>query len=297
MVVSWSLELPKTPGFGRSNHAFHHEIHQVPGVLILDDSVSCTIFQPEQGRSLRADWISNHQLQDFNTQKSSQWDGLRHFAYQKEQLFYNRTSPEKVLSGDSGSLGIQNWSNAGGIAGRGVLLDYWSWGEENGKFGDMSTNTPIMYDDLMRCYHDQQARSIRPLELRSGDILLVRSGFTKAYLGLGADTEKAIGSAFPMKAAGVHQDKRLLEWLWTNQVAAVGGDAQGWECLPADESAGCLFHEVLLAGWGCPISELLYLEDLAAACKENRQWTFLLTSSPLNVFGGVASPANMMAIL
>jgi hypothetical protein len=33
--------------------------------------------------------IVNDDIWTFNTQVSSQWDGLRHFAYQKEELFYN----------------------------------------------------------------------------------------------------------------------------------------------------------------------------------------------------------------
>lgn len=170
-----------------------------------------------------------------------------------------------MLSIDSGTLDIQNWSKAGGIAGRGVLLDYQSWAEENGKTADMSSSAPILSDDLMACYREQQERSTNGLELRKGDILLIRSGFIKRYDDIAPEDEKAMGSASPMKACGVHQDKRLLEWLWTNQVAAVGGDAQGWECLPSDESAGFIFHEVLIVGWGCPIAELLWLEDLADA--------------------------------
>jgi len=31
----------------------------------------------------------NDDVWTFNTQSSSQWDGLRHFGYQKEKVFYN----------------------------------------------------------------------------------------------------------------------------------------------------------------------------------------------------------------
>lgn len=78
---------------------------------------------------------------------------------------------------------------------------------------------------------------------------------------------------------------------------AVAGDAPGWECFPPKSDAKFLYHEVLLAGWGCPIEELFWLEDLTEACKEERRWTFFLASSTLNIDGGVASPANIMAIL
>lgn len=236
-------------------------------------------------------------MQNLNTQRSSQWDGLRHFAYQKERLFYNSTSPSTILSPDSDKLGIQRWSEIGGVVGRGVLIDYAAWAESQGRRDDMCTSTKIVHEDLLSAFNMQQTISSQPLELKSGDILLIRSGFIKAYQSLTPETEIEHGMAFPMHCAGVYQDTRTLEWLWENKFAAVGGDAEGWECLPADESAGFTFHEVLLSGWGCPIAELLWLEDLAKACRKRQKWTFLFTGSPLNIRGGVASPANAIAIL
>jgi hypothetical protein len=56
-------------------------------------------------------------------------------------------------------------------------------------------------------------------------------------------------------------------------------------------------HEVLLAGWGCPIGEMWDLEKLAEECRKRGRWTFFLCSEPLNVNGGVASPPNAIAIM
>jgi hypothetical protein len=47
-------------------------------------------------------------------------------------------------------------------------------------------------------------------------------------------------------------------------------------------------HEVLLAGWGCPIGELFDLEKLAEHCKQIDRWSFFVTSEVCNVPGGVA---------
>lgn len=55
-------------------------------------------------------------------------------------------------------------------------------------------------------------------------------------------------------------------------------------------------HEILLAGWGCPIGELFDLERLATHCEKQRRWTFFLASMPLNNPGGAASPPNAVAI-
>lgn len=36
----------------------------------------------------------------FNTQSSSQWDGFRHYGYQKEQLFFNGGTMESIATTD-----------------------------------------------------------------------------------------------------------------------------------------------------------------------------------------------------
>ena len=42
-------------------------------------------------------------------------------------------------------------------------------------------------------------------------------------------------------------------------------------------------HEILLAGWGCPIGELFDLEKLAEQCKKMNRWSFFVTSEVCNV--------------
>ena len=236
----------------------------------------------------------------FNTQKSTQWDGLRHFAYQKEKLFYNRRTREDILTSSEGSLGIHWWHKVGGIAARGVLLDYWSYAEANDKCYDPTGPYAIPFEELIECLQWQQGLSVsvgEELEFRAGDILLIRTGYMTKYNDMSQEEERVAGKADPPASCGVKQGRGLLAWLWEGRFAAVGGDAPGWEAFPGDESAGFLFHEVLIAGWGCPIAELLWLEDLAEWCRERKRWTFFLSSCPLNVYGGVASPANMMALV
>jgi hypothetical protein len=233
----------------------------------------------------------------FNTQKSTQWDGLRHFAYQKEQLFYNGTTKDEIVENVSGSLGLQWWHKAGGVAGRGILVDYWAYAKETGKNFDPASPYGIPWEDLLGCIEWQEKESGGEFKPRPGDIFLVRSGFTARYSQLDEHEERELGKLWPPASCGLQQDKRLLQWLWENQFAAVGGDAPAWEVFPVNKTAGFCFHEVLIAGWGCPIAELLWLEDLAAWCLAEKRWTFFLSSCPLNVHGGVASPANMMALV
>ncbi len=65
---------------------------------------------------------------------------------------------------------------------------------------------------------------------------------------------------------------------------------------PHPASLGWSMHEVLLAGWGCPIGELFDLEKLAEHCAKEKRWSFFVTSEVVNVPGGVASPPNILAI-
>jgi hypothetical protein len=44
-----------------------------------------------------------------------------------------------------------------------------------------------------------------------------------------------------------------------------------------------MLHEILLAGWGCPIGELFDLEKLAEHCKNANRWSFFVTSEDCNV--------------
>jgi hypothetical protein len=65
---------------------------------------------------------------------------------------------------------------------------------------------------------------------------------------------------------------------------------------PFPPAVGWSMHEVLLAGWGCPIGELFDLEKLSKHCAEEKRWSFFVTSEVVNVPGGVASPPNILAI-
>lgn len=149
----------------------------------------------------------------------------------------------------------------------------------------------------MACLKYQEDLIGHAIEFLPGDILIVRCGFTDHYLKLNEEAEAAAGKALPPLSCGLEQDVRLLKWLWDHKFAAVAGDSQSFECFPPKTNAKFLLHEVLLAGWGCPIAEMLWLEDLAVCCAQEKRYTFFVSSSPLNVHGGVASPANMMAIM
>lgn len=105
--LSLPLDIPKTPAWGRA--VFKHEIlpHSDEGVGY-DDSYS------------------------LNTQSGTQWDGFRHVAHGKSKCFYNGVTSKDIEGPErNDKIGVSNWAEHG-IAGRGVLLDYWGYAKEKG---------------------------------------------------------------------------------------------------------------------------------------------------------------------
>ena len=146
-------------------------------------------------------------------------------------------------------------------------------------------------DDL-----DQVAKH-QKLELKDGDILIIRSGFTKWYNSI--DPKEQAAAMAKGAFIGVEASTKSVKWLWNHHFAAVAGDSLGFEVCPAPfgkKGQVCL-HEWLLTHWGTPIGELWDLEKLSKACADAKQWSFLFTSAPLNVFGGVGTPPNAIAML
>jgi len=258
--LDWDLDKPSHPFFGRQ--IFYHHIHSKAPRTVNDDILL------------------------FNTQCSTQWDGLRHFGYQDAKKFYGGVTQDDIAS--SNVLGINVWVEKGGIVGRGVLLDYVAWAEKHN----------VKYDPLTRygipAAHLKELVKEENIVFRSGDILFIRSGFIEAYETL--NDEQAAAVAQGSRLIGVESSLEMAQWLWENQFAAVAGDMPGFEQAPIWESEVQL-HQWLLGGWGMPIGEMFNLGELARECKRLGRNTFFLTSVPLKIPGGVASPPNALAIL
>jgi hypothetical protein len=112
---------------------------------------------------------------------------------------------------------------------------------------------------------------------------------------------------------GLDPTQDMARYLWDLHVAAIAADNPALEPWPIGFKAspeelkkiqadpGAREHEIqlhihLLPMLGIPIGELFFLEDLAADCRTNGQWSFMLTSSPMHLHDAVASPPNALAI-
>ena len=183
--------------------------------------------------------------------------------------------------------GIQHWSERGGIVGRGILLDYTAHAQRNGIQYDAWTRHEIKVSDLEAII---KYENIQP---RPGDILIVRSGFVKKY-NESTEQQQIAGLQENHNYVGIEGCEEMVEWLWDHHFAAIAGDTIAMEAWPPQ--GDFIIHDFSLALWGEPIGELWDLEKLAVECEKRKRWTFFLTSAPLNVPGGVASPPNALAV-
>ncbi|RAK95925.1 uncharacterized protein BO80DRAFT_418002 [Aspergillus ibericus CBS 121593] len=260
--TDWALDRISTPAFDRA--PFAQTIHNKAPRSVNDDVLQ------------------------FNTQTSTQWDGLRHYGYQKERLYFNGRTLEDLLT--TKVNGIHAWVEKGGIIGRGVLLDYVAWAEANNV-----PLKPFTPQSITVAVLDEIAKA-QGTELKTGDILFLRSGWGRGYAQLSQEEITDLANTPSPPAIGLESSEATLRWLWDKGFAAAAGDMPSLEAWPCQDP-NYFLHEWLLAGWGLPIGEMFDLEQLSEECQKRKRWSFFFSSVPLKVPGGVASPPNGVAIL
>ncbi|KAF7359050.1 hypothetical protein MSAN_01245900 [Mycena sanguinolenta] len=181
---------------------------------------------------------------------------------------------------------------------------------------------PITVKELRAC---AEAQGIR---FRRGDILMLRVGFIKKYYESTPESRDALRGK-PETFAGIEQSEEMKRFLWrvawsvelvflkmqpgiitlpqlhqTSLLWRAGRHRPGHLtyirsvllllCL-AQSCFSLIFEQTILGLWGMPIGEFFDLEKLAKVCAENQRYTFFVSSWPLNIIGGAASPPNAAA--
>ncbi len=157
---------------------------------------------------------------------------------------------------------------------RGVLLDVAGFKGQP----MLPPHYAITADDLQACAGSQQ------VTVKSGDVLLVRTGFAQIWLDESAYLE----------TAGVAKSGTL--WAADQQVVAVGADNMAWDMIPErdPESGSTLFaHLHLLTKKGIYILENLNLEKLAS----DHCYEFAFVGIPLKFQGATGSPIRPLALV
>ncbi|KAI8087868.1 putative cyclase-domain-containing protein [Gilbertella persicaria] len=201
--LNWKLEQPNPGLFGRKLIQHEFKCGELGNTSFWDDT-----------------------YHEFNTQASSQWDGLRHFPHCPSGLFYNGLESYTIAKGLNeltGRLGIHHVARRG-IVGRAVLLDYGQWAMKH-----KSDYHPFDRDEITVQELDQVAHA-QGVVFEEGDILLLRTGWMEAY-----EKQHRAWTDTPPAAAGVLPCEDTFRWLWNHHFAAVACDNFSFEVYPVQD--------------------------------------------------------------
>ena len=156
------------------------------------------------------------------------------------------------------------------LVARGVLLD-------------VAGNKRLPPEHSITVAELEQAAAAARVQIRAGDVVLVRTGYG-ALWSEPAEYLKGAG----VSAAG-------SRWLIEKKVSAVGADNLAWDVIgPTDPELGVTLpgHVLLLVRAGIPIIENLNLEELASAGVHE----FGFVCLPLKMRGATGSPVRPIAL-
>jgi kynurenine formamidase len=84
------------------------------------------------------------------------------------------------------------------------------------------------------------------IEFRAGDILLIRTGWLKAYQQLSNEHKDMLPDREMRTSCGVEATEESIRWHWDNAFAAVATDTVAYEAWPSPKAWGVSMHEVSL---------------------------------------------------
>jgi kynurenine formamidase len=145
-------------------------------------------------------------------------------------------------------------------------------------------------DDLNETLAFQET-SIKP-----GDIMVLHTGWMNNYRNADEEYRRNAYTPAGLRTPGLAPGDDMLEFLWDLHLAGAAADNTSLEQVPQDSDPQFKLHFTLLPLWGMAVGESWSVHDLAEDCANDRQYSFLLVSVPLNVRGGLGSPANAVAI-
>lgn len=198
---------------------------------------------------------------------STHMDALCH-VYSENKIYNGYPADQVTPYSGAAKCSIDK---VGGIAGRGVLIDV-----AGSKCVDLlEPGYVITVADLQKALDDQG------VELQTGDLVLIRTGWLEDYL-------VNQGEMMPQPGIGLEAAAFLAE----KDVALVGSDNAAIEPIPFDQNVYLGGHIILLVEHGIYLVENMNLAELAA----DKCYEFLLTIGALKITGGTASPVTPVAV-
>lgn len=197
-------------------------------------------------------------------------DALGHFTI--GDRMYGGASAD-LLVGDLGLKGL-GAETIPSLITRGVCLDLAGLDGQDG----LAAGRAISVQDL------QQAAEHAGVQIRSGDTVLLRTGWSRHYL---ADNQ-----LYCSGEPGI--DLQAARWLTAQGVVAIGADNMAVEVIPGSQSDVVMpVHQHALVDAGVYLIENLYLEELVeSSCHE-----FCFMLFPARFKGATGSPARPVALV
>lgn len=215
-------------------------------------------------------------------QGTTHMDALGHAWYGEK--VYGGVSADSTVHGhdhvDIGSLASH------GIVGRGVLLDVGKL--KGGKSGRLAPSSCVTLEDL------KDTAKAQGVTIEKRDILLIRTGSVGRFY---TDTPDAEWTA--TTEPGLCYSKELVKWVDAMEIPVIAADNLAVELVP-QKIDGVDYviplHGALIRDLGVVLSELYWLDDLAADSAKDGQYTFMFTAAPLKMARGSGSPINPIVI-
>ena len=203
-------------------------------------------------------------------------DALCHIAYKR--LLYNGLPASMVDVTGAHCLDITAYTH--GIVGRGVLIDVPAYrGVDWLEPGEAVTAGEI-----------ESIEKAQGVRLGRGDIMVFRTGQYKRRLELGAWDVGYTGQG----RAGLDPYSMVL--LHERGVSAFLPEGDG-EVVPSYvEGIQYPIHPLQIAAMGMACSDSLQLEELAAVCRQEDRYEFMVVAAPLRLPRGTGCPFNPIAI-
>jgi kynurenine formamidase len=222
------------------------------------------------------EWIcASEDVVTLALQCATHWDALAHVSY--GGMLYNGQPASAVTDQGAARCGIHLLKS---VVSRGILLDV---ARALGR-DVLEPGYAITPDDLTRaCEHGG-------LTPEAGDIALVRTG---QMVHLRAEPRDLVAYTWPSPGLTIE----TAEWFFAHDIAAVATDTLVFEVFPCQhEDIYLPVHLLHLVEMGLTQGQNWVLDELAADCAEDGQYTFLLDATPLPFTNGLGSPLNPVAV-
>lgn len=203
---------------------------------------------------------------------------------------YNGYRVKDIILHDQGTIKCNANAYLPKSAMRGVLLDVAKFKGVD-YLGDKYLITPKDLDDCAKW---------AGVEIKPGDAILIRTGFMKHW------SDKIIKSGGTLRWNATQDGEpgpggEIIQWVQDKKIGLMGADNIAVEhIVPVEPEWNKVYkvdliplHVAVLSMLGCPLQELLNLDQLSEDCAKDGVYEFLYVWPPLNFWnatGGLLSP-------